>query len=84
MTSFPPSIPTASPAAGMIEITLNGSARTVRASLSLDRLIAELAPASTQGLAVAVNDSVVPRAQWPQRRLAARDVVEIVRAARGG
>jgi sulfur carrier protein len=68
----------------MIEITLNGTAKTVRSALSLDRLIAELAPASTQGLAVAVNDSVVPRAQWPQRCLQARDVVEIVRAARGG
>jgi sulfur carrier protein len=56
----------------------------VRAALSLDRLIDELMPASTQGLAVAVNDAVVPRAQWPQRHLAARDVVEIVRAARGG
>jgi sulfur carrier protein len=56
----------------------------VRAALSLDGLIAELAPASTHGMAVAVNEAVVPRARWPQCRLAAHDVVEIVRAVRGG
>ncbi|MBV8537581.1 MAG: sulfur carrier protein ThiS [Alphaproteobacteria bacterium] len=79
MTNSPPSTPTAS-----IEIVLNGSARTVRAALPLEHLIAELAPASTQGLAVAVNDAVVPRAQWTRRCLQPHDVVEIVRAARGG
>ena len=68
----------------MIEITLNGSTRIVRAAQPLERLIAELMPASIQGMAVAINDSVVPRAQWPQRCLEARDAVEIVRAARGG
>ena len=63
---------------------LNGTARTVRAALSLDGLIAELQPASTQGVAVAVNDAVVPRARWPEHCLKAHDVVEIVRAVRGG
>jgi len=56
----------------------------VSAALTIDRLVGEFAPGPTQGLAVAVNDAVVPRAEWPSRRLQPGDVVEIVRATRGG
>ncbi len=56
----------------------------MRAALLLDDLIGEVAPHSTQGMAVAVNDKVVPREEWPRHCLQPRDVVEIVRAARGG
>ena len=38
----------------------------------------------TKGVAVAVNDEVVRRADWAQRRLQPCDRVEIVRAVQGG
>ncbi|HEX9463444.1 MAG TPA: sulfur carrier protein ThiS [Alphaproteobacteria bacterium] len=81
-----PSTRTASsaPAGAATEITLNGAPLTVSAALTIDRLVGEFAPGPTQGLAVAVNDAVVPRAEWPSRRLQPGDVVEIVRATRGG
>jgi len=48
-------------------------------------LIEELAiPGAPQGIAVAVNGSLVPRSQWPACALAAGDAIEIVRATRGG
>jgi len=37
-----------------------------------------------RGVAVAINGSVVPRTQWPERRLSAGDDIEIVRARQGG
>jgi len=37
-----------------------------------------------RGIAVALNGSVVPRAAWPETRLAPGDSVEIVRARQGG
>ena len=37
-----------------------------------------------RGIAVALNGSVVPRAEWPNTRLKAGDSVEIVRARQGG
>lgn len=37
-----------------------------------------------QRLAIECNDTVVPRAEWPSRRLADGDRVEIVRAIGGG
>nr|ART40117.1 K154 [uncultured bacterium] len=63
---------------------LNGTATTVDAALPVDRLIAGMISGEARGVAVAVNDAVVPRAEWPSHRLKPGDVVEIVRAVRGG
>jgi sulfur carrier protein len=38
----------------------------------------------SRGVAVAVNDEVVPRARWKEHRLAPGDSVEIVSAVQGG
>ncbi|MRW91759.1 sulfur carrier protein ThiS [Duganella sp. FT80W] len=67
----------------MIEIELNGAPHRVPARQSLDQLIAAL-ELSGQALALAVNRQVVPRQQWPERLLQARDKVDIVRAIGGG
>jgi sulfur carrier protein len=37
-----------------------------------------------QGVAVAINDAVVPRQQWPEARLQPGDRVEIIRVVGGG
>ena len=67
----------------MIEIELNGAPHCIEAGQILQDLIDALA-LSDQSLAVAVNREVVPRAQWPLRRLQARDRVDVVRAIGGG
>ncbi|PHV08119.1 sulfur carrier protein ThiS [Rugamonas sp. DEMB1] len=67
----------------MIAIELNGAARQVPARHTLAALIDEL-ELGGQALALAVNRSVVPRQQWPQRVLQPQDKVEIVRAIGGG
>ncbi|KFC71959.1 MULTISPECIES: sulfur carrier protein ThiS [Massilia] len=67
----------------MTEIELNGAPYQVPAGVSLLDLAGQLGLAE-QAVAVAVNREVVPRQQWPQRRLQARDKVDIVRAIGGG
>ena len=67
----------------MTEIELNGATYRVPAGVSLLDLAGQLGLAE-QAVAVAVNREVVPRQQWPQRRLQARDRVDIVRAIGGG
>ena len=67
----------------MTEIELNGALYQVPAGVSLQDLANQLGLAG-QAVAVAVNREVVPRQQWPQRRLQARDKVDIVRAIGGG
>ncbi|MFN3788669.1 sulfur carrier protein ThiS [Massilia sp.] len=67
----------------MLEVELNGAPYQVPAGVSLLDLAGQLGLAE-QAVAVAVNREVVPRQQWPQRRLQARDKVDIVRAIGGG
>ncbi|MDP3672569.1 MAG: sulfur carrier protein ThiS [Telluria sp.] len=67
----------------MIEIEVNGEAQQVPSACSLADLVGEL-KLQGQALALAVNRQVVPRQQWPQRLLQARDKVDIVRAIGGG
>ena len=67
----------------MTEILVNGKPWSVPDGQSLQEMVDELGLAG-QGIALAVNREVVPRPQWPQRRLVEKDKVDIVRAIGGG
>jgi sulfur carrier protein len=67
-----------------ITITVNDAARSVPPGLSLERLLAELGLADKRGLAVAVNDAVVPRNNWAAQRLSEGSQVLIIQATQGG
>jgi len=67
-----------------MDINLNGAPYQT-ASACLVELLAEHAIDATKpGIAVAINDSIVPRAQWPRIVLKAGDTVEVVRPHSGG
>jgi sulfur carrier protein len=66
-----------------LTITVNGEARVVAES-ELVRVLEELGYAGRSGIAVAVNDSVVPRSEWGETRLKSGDRIEIVVAVQGG
>lgn len=65
-------------------IRLNDQPRPVVAGATLLELLRELALAERRGVAVAVNDTVVPRAEWPARALAEADHVLVIQATQGG
>ncbi|MCM0045691.1 MAG: sulfur carrier protein ThiS [Burkholderiaceae bacterium] len=66
-----------------IAIELNGETREVGDGDCVQDLIDALA-LTNQALAIAVNREVVARAKWRERRFAAGDKVDIVRAIGGG
>ena len=66
-----------------ISIELNGEARTIAESDSVQDLIDALS-LTNQALAIAVNREVVPRAKWREYRFAVGDKVDVVRAIGGG
>ena len=47
-------------------------------------LLAGLGLGQSRGLAVAVNDAVVPRADWPAHAVRPHDRITIIRATQGG
>jgi sulfur carrier protein len=64
-------------------VYVNGEARAVAPGLALAALVAEHTK-SVAGVAVAVDDEVVPRAAWPTTTLGEGARVEILTAVQGG
>ena len=64
-------------------ITCNGETVTDAATVA-DLLEHRLGDARPHGVAVAVNEEVVPRGEWSSWQLADGDVVEVVTAVQGG
>ena len=68
----------------MTRIRINGAEAEVAAMTVSELLAARGVDPAARFLAVAVNGSVVRRAEWPSRSLAPDDHVEIVRPYQGG
>ncbi|QRR00778.1 sulfur carrier protein ThiS [Dyadobacter sandarakinus] len=67
-----------------MEIKLNGQATQIDATCSVGQLISEFYESSGKGIAVAVNQFVVPKSDWPHRRLSPNDHITIITATQGG
>lgn len=65
-------------------IHVNDQPREIAAGLAVGDLVADLGLAGRKGVAIAVNDEVVPRSQWPARSLAAGERVLVIQATQGG
>ncbi|MEV0409513.1 sulfur carrier protein ThiS [Streptomyces sp. NPDC050448] len=64
-------------------ISVNGEPREVAAGTTLDAVVAALT-AAPSGVAAALNETVVPRGQWPLTPVGEGDRVEILTAVQGG
>jgi len=64
-------------------LTVNGDARELPSGATLADLVTQLVP-TAQGVAAAVDGTVVPRRAWDDTPLADGSVVEIVTAVQGG
>ncbi|MFC8922351.1 sulfur carrier protein ThiS [Cellulosimicrobium sp. NPDC057127] len=70
-------------------VLVNGAPYPLDGRVGVEALVAALAPAyvadgAPQGVAVAINDAVVPRGTWSSTVVAPGDRVEIVTAVQGG
>ncbi|MFG2876768.1 sulfur carrier protein ThiS [Streptomyces sp. NPDC048337] len=66
-----------------VSISVNGEPREVAAGTTLDAVVATLTTAPS-GVAAALNETVVPRGQWPATPVGEGDRVEILTAVQGG
>jgi sulfur carrier protein len=65
-------------------IRVNDKQRAVADASMLAHLLGELGLVERRGVAVAVNDLVVPRATWSSCALAEGDRVLVIQATQGG
>ncbi|MER7936650.1 sulfur carrier protein ThiS [Streptomyces sp. NPDC048409] len=66
-----------------MNISVNGERRVIDPGTALDTLVRSLT-AAPSGVAAAVNETVVPRGEWPGTALAEGDRVEVLTAVQGG
>jgi sulfur carrier protein len=64
-------------------ITVNGKKQQIL-SPSLQAVVTAHCNERVRGVAVAVNDRVIPRASWPTAKLKENDSVLIIKATQGG
>ncbi|MDE3083891.1 MAG: sulfur carrier protein ThiS [Verrucomicrobiota bacterium] len=65
-------------------VSVNGKLHPLAGPATLVTLLNELGFAERKGIAIAVNGTVVPRAEWPVRSLAEADRVLVIQATQGG
>ena len=68
----------------MIRLRINGAEEEVPAHTLAELLAARGIDSRVRFLAVAVNGTVVRRAEWASRELSPGDAIEIVRPLQGG
>lgn len=67
-----------------MEIILNDQAKEIAKQSSLQHLLNEWAGEKQKGIAVAVNQHVVPKKEWGKYLLNEKDDVLIIKATQGG
>ena len=67
-----------------MRIHLNDTSRELPSEATLADLARELGLAARRGVAVAINDAVIPRTAWPSQPLADGDRVLVIQATQGG
>jgi sulfur carrier protein len=65
-------------------VVVNGAPMDVTAECTVFDVLGRLGRPQGRGVAVAVNGEVVARSEWPRRRLAPGDRVEVLGAIGGG
>ncbi|SFU45632.1 sulfur carrier protein [Pustulibacterium marinum] len=67
----------------MITVNVNNHAHQIAASTTLSALLQQL-NISTSGIAVAINQRVVPKQQWATQSLQDQQNILIIKATQGG
>jgi sulfur carrier protein len=73
----------APPAGPVIRLILNGESRSLPAPLTVAEVVVQTSQRSS-GIAVALNNEVVPRSEWGSTAIADGDQLDIVTAVQGG
>lgn len=68
----------------MIEITVNGETMHIDTNTIVSELLQNLGITDHKGVAIAINEEVVPRSQWSVKMLSSKDRIIVIKATAGG
>jgi sulfur carrier protein len=66
-----------------MQLTINGKDEYIEGATALSDVLQHL-QLEGDGVAIAVNNAVVPRAKWDRTQLRDGDAIEIIHAVQGG
>jgi sulfur carrier protein len=67
-----------------MDVFVNDQVQNLTHHFTLDALLAQLSLNEQKGIAVAVNNKVIPKHTWRTHTLSEHDKVTIIRASQGG
>lgn len=67
-----------------MDIIVNGEPHSIQEQISVLHLLNVLEMPSPKGIAIAINDVVVPRTEWANRSIESNDQITIIKATQGG
>jgi len=68
----------------MVQVTINRESFMLPETGTLADVLSLLEIRQPDGIAIAVNDTVIPKSEWEQYRLQSEDKVFVIRATQGG
>ena len=68
----------------MVQVTINRESFMLPESGTLADVLSQLDISRPDGIAIAVNDNVIPRGEWNNYKLQPEDKVFVIRATQGG
>lgn len=67
-----------------MEITVNQQNYPISETCSIAHLLEEVLKIPAQGIAVAINQTIISKAEWPKRLLQDGDRLTLIKATQGG
>ncbi len=67
-----------------MEVTVNQQSHTLSETCSVEELVLNVLNRQSKGLAVAVNQMIVPKSNWENQRLNSGDQIVVITATQGG
>ncbi|MFD2164446.1 sulfur carrier protein ThiS [Paradesertivirga mongoliensis] len=67
-----------------MEVFINNQSVSVRDAVRLSEILLQQNFLDKKGIAVAVNNSVIPKTDWENFRVESADKITIIRATQGG
>jgi len=67
-----------------MEISVNQKPLEIPEYCSVQQLLSSLFLENQKGIAIAINDNVVPRSNWAAQLLKSDDTVTLIKATQGG
>lgn len=67
-----------------MEISINQKSREIPEHYSVQQLLLSIFPENQKGIAVAINQHIVPKSAWSTQLLMPQDRVTLIKATQGG